>query len=54
MFENQLLQVPRFQHEREFVEAANLARQLDASHQIDRHIDAVATEVVQKPVLNIL
>ncbi len=54
MFEDQLFQVPRFQHERKFVEAANLARQFDASHQVDRHVHTVFAKVVQKRILNIL
>lgn len=54
MFENQLFQVARFQHERKFVEAANFASQFDASHQVDRHVDTVFAKVVQKSILNIL
>jgi len=54
VFEDQLFQVSRFQHKRKLVEAANLAGQFDASHQIDRHIDAIFAKVIQKSILNIL
>lgn len=54
MFENQLFQIPRFQHERKFVEAANLAGQFDASHKVDRHVHAVFAKIVQERILNIL
>jgi len=54
VFEDQLFQVSRFQHEREFVEAADFTREFDATHQIDRHVDAIAAQIIQKPVLNVL
>ena len=54
MFKDQLLQISRFQHERELVEAANLARQFDPAHQVDRHVDAIFAKVIQERVLNIL
>lgn len=54
MFEDQLFQIPRFQHERKLVETANLASQFDAAHQVNRHVYAVFTKVVQKRILNIL
>lgn len=54
MFEDQLFQVPRFQNERKFVETANLASQFDAAHQVNRHVDAVFAQIVQKSILNIL
>lgn len=54
VFEDQLLQIPRFQHQRKLVKAANLSGQLHASHQIDRHIDTIFAEVIQKSVLYIL
>ena len=54
MLEDQLLQITRFKHEGKLVEAANLARELNASHQINRYIDPVLAQVVQKPVLYIL
>ena len=54
MLEDQLLQIARFKHEGKLVEAANLARELNASHQINRYIDPVFAQVVQKPVLYIL
>lgn len=54
MFEDQLLEITRLKHEGELIEAANLACQLNASHQIDRHIDTVLAQVVQKPILYVL
>ena len=54
MLEDKLLQVTRFKYEGELIEAANLARELNASHQINRYIDPVFAQVVQKPVLYVL
>lgn len=54
MLEDQLLQIARFKHEGELIEAANLACELNASHQIDRHIDPVFAQVIQEPVLYVL
>ena len=54
MFEDQLLQIAGFKHQREFIEAFDLARQLHAAHEIDRHVDAVAAQGVQKAVLYVL
>ena len=46
MLEDQLLQIARFKHEGELIEAANLARELNASHQINRHIDPIFAQVI--------
>lgn len=54
MFENQLLQISRFQNNREFVEATNLAREFDTADQIDRHIDAIPAESIEEAVLYVL
>jgi hypothetical protein len=54
VFENQLLQVSRFQDNREFIEATNLAREFDAADQIDRHIDAIPAESIEEAILHIL
>ena len=54
VFEDQLLQIPRFQHQRKFVEAPNFAGQLYASHQVDRHVDTIFAEVIQKSILYVL
>ena len=54
MLEDQLLQIAGLKHKRELIEAANLACQLDASHQIYSHINPVLTQVIQKPVLYVL
>ena len=54
MLEDQLLEIARLEHYRELVKAANLARQFDAAHQVDRDVDPVLAQVVQKSVLHIL
>lgn len=54
VFENQLLQVSRFQNNRELVEATNLSGKFDAADQIDRHIDAIPAESVEEAVLYVL
>lgn len=54
VFENQLLQIPRFQHNGEFVKAANFTGEFDAADQIDRHIDAIPAESVEEAVLYVL
>ena len=54
MFEDQLLQIPRFQNDGEFIEAANLAGQFDAADQVDRYIDTIPAESVEEAILNVL
>ena len=54
MLEDQLLQISGFQDKRKFIETANLARELDAAHQVDCHIDTVSSKVIQKTVLYVL
>ena len=54
MFEDQLLQVPRFQHDGEFVEAANLTGKFDTADQVDRHIDPIPAESIEEAVLYVL
>lgn len=54
VFEDQLFQISRLQHERELIETANLSRKFHSPHQVNRNIDTVSAEIIQETVLNVL
>jgi hypothetical protein len=54
MLENQLFQVARLKHQLEFIKAFDLTSQFHAAHQVNRHIDAVTAQSIQKTVLYVL
>ncbi|MCU1330444.1 MAG: hypothetical protein JWN34_5814 [Bryobacterales bacterium] len=54
MFENQLIEVVRFEYEGVLIEALNATGKFDAAQQVDRDEPFLFTRVIQKTVLYIL